>query len=357
MLHETRDLIQEARRQVEICNACRYCEGFCSVFPAMTRERAFADGDITHLANLCHNCRGCYYSCQYTEPHEFALNLPAALAEVRQDSWERMVWPQPLARAFHDSGVKIASILVLGLAAFFWAIAAFQPESGDGFYAYMAHNAMVAIFTPAFLLPLLGVAIGLRRYWKEVAAAPLQLQHLLGAMKQAATLRNLDGGQGQGCNFEQEDRYTDARRNLHQAVLYGFLLCFGATASGTILHYGFGMEAPYGFFSLPKLLGVPGGILLTIGTIGLAYLKTKADPSLGAVRVWGGEMAFIGLLGFVAVSGLALYAATGTAAVAPLLALHLGSVLALFLLLPFTKMVHGFFRMTALVAEEGKKRP
>jgi precorrin 3B synthase CobZ len=63
---------EEARRQIEICNACRYCEGYCDVFPAMTRQRAFSDGDITQLANLCHNCRGCYYACQYTEPHEFA---------------------------------------------------------------------------------------------------------------------------------------------------------------------------------------------------------------------------------------------------------------------------------------------
>ena len=47
--------IDEARRQVEICNACRYCEGYCSVFPAMTRQAEFAAGDITHLANLCHN--------------------------------------------------------------------------------------------------------------------------------------------------------------------------------------------------------------------------------------------------------------------------------------------------------------
>jgi citrate/tricarballylate utilization protein len=23
----------EARRQMEICNACRYCEGYCAVFP------------------------------------------------------------------------------------------------------------------------------------------------------------------------------------------------------------------------------------------------------------------------------------------------------------------------------------
>jgi citrate/tricarballylate utilization protein len=96
------DLINEARRQIEICNACRYCEGFCSVFPAMTRQKVFADGDITHLANLCHNCRGCYYSCQYTEPHEFALNLPAALADVRVESWERLIWPRNVARLFSN---------------------------------------------------------------------------------------------------------------------------------------------------------------------------------------------------------------------------------------------------------------
>ena len=26
----------EVQRQMTICNACRYCEGFCAVFPAMT---------------------------------------------------------------------------------------------------------------------------------------------------------------------------------------------------------------------------------------------------------------------------------------------------------------------------------
>ena len=92
--------VSEARRQIEICNACRYCEGYCSVFPAITRQKAFADGDITQLANLCHNCRGCYYACQYTEPHEFALNLPAALAEVRVESWERLIRPHGFSRLF-----------------------------------------------------------------------------------------------------------------------------------------------------------------------------------------------------------------------------------------------------------------
>ena len=108
------DLIQEARRQAEICNACRYCEGYCSVFPALHANRVFTDGDITHLANLCHNCRGCYYACQYTEPHEFDLNLPKALAEVRRNSWEAFAWPQPLAQMFHRNGMAPLPFLLGG---------------------------------------------------------------------------------------------------------------------------------------------------------------------------------------------------------------------------------------------------
>ena len=62
-------------------------------------------------------------------------------------------------------------------------------------------------------------------------------------------------------------------------------------------------------------------------------------------------MAFVLLLSFVGLSGLALYAATGTALVGGLLALHLGSVLTFFLLTPYSKMAHGFYRMAALVAD------
>ena len=349
------DLIAEARRQTEICNACRYCEGYCSVFPALTRNKVFADGDITHLANLCHNCRGCYYSCQYTEPHEFALNFPAALAEVRQESWERHAWPAPLARRFHRSGVAVALVLAGAFALLFGLLQTLRPETGEGFYAFLTHRAMVAMFLPAFLLPLVSVAISLRAYWREIGGQRLRWRDVVAAAMPAARLTNLDGGQGQGCNFEQEDRYSDRRRWLHQAVMYGFLLCFAATSAGTILHYVFDMPAPYGLLSLPKLLGVPGGVLLTIGCAGLAWLKTQADPALGAARVWGGEMAFVGLLGATGATGLALYAAMGTAAVPALLAVHLGAVLSFFLLLPYTKMIHGFYRFATLVAEEQAK--
>jgi citrate/tricarballylate utilization protein len=345
------DLLNEARRQAEICNACRYCEGYCSVFPALHAERAFSDGDITQLANLCHNCRGCYYACQYTEPHEFALNLPKALAEVRQDSWESFAWPGPFARLFQRSGLMIAAATALGFALLFLAIRAIGSAGGDGFYAALSHNAMIAIFLPAFLFPLLSLAVSLRRYWAATGGGAVAPRDVIGAFKAAANMRNLSGGHGDGCNFEDEDRFSQSRRMAHQAVMYGFLLCFASTASGTVLHYLFDMPAPYPLWSIPKLFGVPGGLLLGFGTIRMAQLKLHADRNLSDASAWGGEMGFIALLGFVAISGLALYALGATAAMPALLALHLGAVLGFFLLTPFTKMAHGFYRLAALTRD------
>ena len=47
---------EETARIMQICNACRYCEGFCAVFPAMTQSREFDVADTAYLANLCHHC-------------------------------------------------------------------------------------------------------------------------------------------------------------------------------------------------------------------------------------------------------------------------------------------------------------
>ena len=347
MLSET---IAEARRQVEICNACRYCEGYCAVFPAMMRERSFTDGDITQLANLCHNCRGCYYACQYVPPHEFDLNLPAALAEVRRETWEQFVPFAAVSRLFQRRGNAIVAAIVLGVAAMILAIGAL-PGGGAGFYAYLSHVAMVAIFLPAFVLPLVFLAIGVLRYWRATGGGVPRLTAMNKALSDAARMRNLDGGQGQGCNFEEGDRFSNARRHAHHAVMYGFFLCFAATCSATVLHYGFGLEAPYRFLSLPKLLGVSGGVLMVVGTLHLSYLAAKSDPGLADRAAASGAAWFRWLLFTIAISGLALYAATGTGAVKILLAFHLGSVLVFFLLIPFTKMAHAPFRLAALLRD------
>jgi citrate/tricarballylate utilization protein len=43
-------LVQEASRQLDICNACRYCEGFCAVFPALERHTVLSQGDVSQIA-------------------------------------------------------------------------------------------------------------------------------------------------------------------------------------------------------------------------------------------------------------------------------------------------------------------
>ena len=50
------ELVEEAQRVLSICNACRYCEGYCAVFPALERRLEFSADDVHYLANLCHNC-------------------------------------------------------------------------------------------------------------------------------------------------------------------------------------------------------------------------------------------------------------------------------------------------------------
>ncbi|NBW52194.1 MAG: tricarballylate utilization protein TcuB, partial [Betaproteobacteria bacterium] len=86
----------EVARQLQICNACRYCEGFCAVFPAMTRRLAFGHADTHYLANLCHNCGACLHACQYAPPHEFAVNIPQAMAKLRVKTYADYAWPAPL---------------------------------------------------------------------------------------------------------------------------------------------------------------------------------------------------------------------------------------------------------------------
>lgn len=346
-------VIEEAKRQISICNACRYCEGYCAVFPQMFEKKNLVQGDVMQLANLCHNCRSCYYACQYTQPHEFAINIPAILAETRHESWKEFAFPKKFAQSFERGGTAISIMLVIAFTFLFWLISAFNTGDGEGFYGILSHQWMVVIFTPAFCLPLLMIAISLKRYWRAInhheKGRSITIAHAVQLFKNVATMHNLKGGHNQGCNFEKEDQFTHARRIFHQMTLWGFMMCFASTSVGTMLHYVWQIEAPYSWYSVPKLLGVPGGILLCLGSAGLAWLKIKADPNLGYQKIWAGEMAFILLLFGVSFTGLVLYAVTGTPAVKWLLPTHLSTVLVFFLLMPYSKMMHGFYRLMALL--------
>src|SRR5690349_14833760 len=108
----------EVAREMQICNACRYCEGFCAVFPAMTRRLDFNKADVHYLANLCHNCSACLYACQYAPPHEFAVNLPKALSVVRGHTYSDFAWPPALGALYKRNGLTVAMATAVALALF-----------------------------------------------------------------------------------------------------------------------------------------------------------------------------------------------------------------------------------------------
>jgi citrate/tricarballylate utilization protein len=116
------ELFTEAERQLNICNSCRYCEGYCAVFPALERRTLLDTGDITQLANLCHDCRACYDACMYTAPHEFDLNVPAVLTEVQLADYQRYVWPAGVPGLLRGwtglfAGAVASAALFVGIAA------------------------------------------------------------------------------------------------------------------------------------------------------------------------------------------------------------------------------------------------
>jgi citrate/tricarballylate utilization protein len=173
------EAIAKSRRFLEICNACRYCEGYCAVFPAMELRQTFSNSEVGYLANLCHDCRGCYFACPFSPPHEFLLNLPQAFSLVRAETYEEYAWPRGLGGVFRRNGtvvglVAAASIaVVLGLTARLQAAAnLYQAADAPGaFYAVIPEWAMVGTAMLTFLFALLALSMGFVNFWRDTGAA------------------------------------------------------------------------------------------------------------------------------------------------------------------------------------------
>lgn len=351
----------EAARILAVCNSCRYCEGVCAVFPAMELRREFGRGDLDYLADLCHACGACFQDCQYAPPHEFAVNVPASFARLRAQSYAHYAWPGTLAGLYRRNGAATAAITALAMTGFLLGFVAAHDKAAlftrdDRFYRLMPHAAMAWLFGLAFVYALLALAMSLRNFWRGIGGGAVTFATLSRAFGDAASLRYLDGGGGGCANSDQPVRAGDSgghRRLFHHLTFYGFLLCFASTSVATLYHYLLGWEAPYRWFEPPVLLGTLGGLGLVIGTAGLAAANRSRDEMLAGKTGLGAP--FLALLGLTGGSGLLLLALRGTPAMGLLLAAHLGLVFALFVTLPYSKFVHGFFRLASLVNYAGEK--
>ncbi|EXJ17010.1 tricarballylate utilization 4Fe-4S protein TcuB [Imhoffiella purpurea] len=353
------EIATEARRVLDICDACGYCNGFCDLFEAARRRPALSDGDLAHLANLCHACRNCLYACQYAPPHVFQVNVPRTLARLRQRTYAEYVWPKGLAFLLDHGRLSTlivtlaATALMIGL-----VLTSLPPETlfdrhlGTGaFYRILPWETMAWIGAIPLGWSALAIGIGLRRYWRATrpGSARVTSRAFVRALRDVVLLRNLQGG-GPGCN-DLDDRPSHARRRLHQTLAAGVLLSLAATLVATLYHHALGWEAPYPALSAPVALGTLGGVCMTVGAIGLLWLKRRGDQTPTAPESRRADAAILGLLLWVALTGLALLIWRETGAMGILLAIHLGGVLALFILLPYSKLVHAGYRFISLLIE------
>lgn len=371
-MHELKSLIKEAgdlamgspeseaNRMLQICNACRYCEGFCAVFPAMTRRIEFTPSVVNYLANLCHNCGACLHACQYAPPHEFGVNIPRVMAQVRKETYITYSWPKSFGALYKSNGVSVSMAVSLSIT-FFLLLSALLNDSlflgplEGNFYAVFSHNTMAVMFGVVFSFSLLAMAIGIVDFWKSISAGVISASAAVEATHDALTLKYLGGGHGEGCNNE-DDAFSLWRKRFHHFTFYGFMLCFAATSVATIYHYFFGWYAPYALSSLPVILGTLGGIGLLIGPAGLLYLNLQRNSAHGDASQKPMDRAFIVLLFLISASGLLLLAYRDSAAMAALLAVHLGFVMGFFLTMPYGKFAHGMYRVAALLKNSIEKR-
>ena len=359
-------ILAEGDRVMRICNACRYCEGFCAVFPALERRVTFAEQDLHYLANLCHDCGECYYSCQFAPPHEFALNLPQTLAAIRQETYRKYAWPGWIAGLFRRTGLALF-LSAVALPALFLLLLHFfvepsvlysvHPVAEGSFYRVMPHTFMVGIFGIVGMLVFVALIVEAVRFVRDAedtVGASLNLSAFGIAVAETLRLRYLDGG-GDGCAYPEEVP-SHTRRRFHHLTFYGFLLCFAATTVAAIYHNLLGWKAPYPLFSAPVILGCIGGAGLLIGPLGLLWLKIYRNPELNDRTQTGMDVAFLVLLFLTSFTGFLLLLLRESSAMGALLAVHLGVVLGLLVTLPYGKFVHGIYRFAALVRNANEKR-
>lgn len=364
------DLLAEARRQLEVCNSCRYCEGYCAVFPALERKSQVSNGDVMFLANLCHDCRACYQACPYTPPHELAINLPAVLSQARVAAYSRYAWPKRFAGLITNSMIATFLLTIAGLALALLAIAlsgnigrfgAVDDQPGS-FYRIVPYLVLLTSTLAATTYIVLVIGLGAWRFWTEVwTARPGNSRDWpawASAVRDVAVMTNLQGGGGD-CYQPDPLRASPWRRVLHQAVLYGFGLAFVATVLAAVAQDVLGIDPPYAWLSPPVITGAVGGTLMIVGTTGLFFLKAQSlrrARALLSSEMLSLDNAFIVVLDFVSITGMLTLALRNTGALALMLTLHLAGLVALYFTAPYGKFVHGVYRFLALVKNRAEQR-
>lgn len=350
-------LLSEANRQFAVCNACRYCEGICSVFPAMEMRTAFSSGDLSYLSALCHDCRSCVDACPFGEPHSFAIDIPSLMSVARSETFGEYARPAALWRLLTRSRtlLAVASITLV----LFLVIVSLTGGPGQLVHRHTGSGSFYSVVpflwlvVPGSVVGVLGLAALVASAYAFASDAEGGAGRLLHpaaharAVSDALRLTNLRGGGG-GCPYP-EDTTSSFRRRAHHLVFYGFLAMFASTVSAAFEQDILGSKPPYPLLSVPVALGTLGGISALCGCLAFLIVGLRQRDRRKSAQSARLDRAFTALLSAATLTGLLTLATRTTPLMGVMLLLHLGTLGALFVVLPYSKFVHWVYRYLALV--------
>lgn len=352
------DLYGEASRQFVICNACRYCEGYCAVFPAIERRLSYDGGYVDYVANLCHDCRDCYYACPYISPHEISINIPLLLSSVRLESYVRYTYPERVARIFFRRPLEAGLVTTIASMVAMWLLALLIGNPSRIFQRHVYSGSFYNII-PYWLIVVGGLAllayiavvfiISSHRYWGAInrgSKRSIALGALIRALRDAVSHRYFRGG-GAGCDYP--GMFSGYRRlYTHLSIFLGLFLATLATIAAAIHQEILAIMPPYSYQSPPVILGISGGILMIFGSSTLIYYKARGGRTLAERSMAVLDAFMLSLLALISLTGSALLALRGSEYMGPLFITHMGFVLALFIMAPYSKLIHIPYRLLSL---------
>lgn len=334
------------------------------MFPALERRTLLGDGDVTQIANLCHDCRACYDACMYAPPHDFAINVPKVLSEVRLAAYDTYLWPRHIPSFLRGwagiaVGVLTAVSLVIGIALPYAGASRLvsNPGTAQSPYDLVPYPVLLAIL----LLPaVFAVAVLFRAgraYWRDVdgTADHVTASALARAARYALTLRYLRGG-GAECFYPRDDEPSTLRRRLHHLTFYGFLLCVLSTSSAAVLQDFLASPPPYPLVSVPVISGTAGGLGLVSGCFGLLLLKIKSSPTTSFAQMTVKDYGLLVALVYLAFTGLLTLVLRTTSAFSLVFLAHLAGIMLSFVAAPYSKFVHFIYRFLAILKDSLEDR-
>jgi quinone-modifying oxidoreductase subunit QmoC len=370
-----KDIIASGGESLKKCYQCATCSVVCNLapddkpFPRKEmiyaqwglKDKLFGNPDIW----LCHQCSDCTAYCPRGAKPGEVLNA------VRKMSIGNYAAPRFLGKALGSPG-SLVPLLAVPAVIFAIILASLghlnlanipRNELGQISYAkFLPSEYIDSVFVPIALFAVISLAIGVFRYWKDMARATGSSGKcsLLSAI--STTISEIIAHRRfEKCNV------TKDRKMAHMLVFFAFIGLAITTAWAVAYLYGpkimhlMGQEpyswmlgeSPYPLTDPVKILANVSALSLLIG-VSLVIrnrIKNKEKAGYGGYYDW----LFISIVVAIMATGI-LSEVVRLANIAVLAYLiyfvHLVVVFFLFAYAPFSKMAHMVYRATAMVFEK-----